>query len=293
MRRRVSHTPYAFCLAGGMQTYALNDGQRLPVIGFGTYPLKGAEGVSAMVSALDLGYRLLDSAVNYENEVEVGEAVRQSGIDREDVIVTTKIPGRFHEKALAVQSVEDSLRRMQFDVVDLVLIHWPNPSRDLYVEAWEALVECRERGLVQSIGVSNFTEAHLNRIIDATGVTPAVNQVELHPRFPQEDLIAVHDRMGIVTESWSPLGKGTVDLDAGPIAEAAAAHGVTPGQVVLRWHLERGLLPLPKSASPERQAHNLDLFSFSLTEDEVSAISSMGVADGRRFDGDPDTHEEL
>lgn len=276
-----------------MQTYELNDGQRLPVIGFGTHPLKGAEGVSAMVSALELGYRLLDSAVNYENEAEVGEAVRQSGIDRDEIAVTTKVPGRFHATDLAIESVEESLRRMQLDVINLVLIHWPNPSRDLYVEAWEALVECRERGLVRSIGVSNFTEEHLTRIIDATGVTPAVNQIELHPRFPQEEMVAVHERLGIVTESWSPLGKGSVDLSAGPIADAAQAHGVTNAQVVLRWHLDRGLLPLPKSESPERQAQNLDVLGFTLTDAEVAAISAMGVQDGRRFDGDPNSHEEM
>lgn len=276
-----------------METYELNDGRRLPVIGFGTYPLRGAEGISAMVSALERGYRLLDSAVNYENEVEVGEAVRQSGLDRDDVIVTTKVPGRFHAHDLAVQSVEDSLRRMELDVIDLVLIHWPNPSQGLYVEAWEALVECRERGLVRSIGVSNFTEEHLDRIIEATGVTPTVNQIELHPRFPQEEMLAVHERLGIVTESWSPLGKGSVDLSAAPITDAAEHHGVTSAQVVLRWHLDRGLLPLPKSASPERQAENLDVFGFALTDDEVSAISAMGVGDGRRFDGDPDSHEEM
>ena len=276
-----------------MQTYELNDGQQLPVIGFGTYPLRGAEGVSTMVSALELGYRLLDSAVNYENEVEVGEAVRQSSLPREDVVITTKIPGRFHAKDLAIASVEDSLRRMELDVIDLVLIHWPNPSQGRYVEAWEALVECRERDLVRSIGVSNFTEEHLTRIIDATGVTPAVNQIELHPRFPQEDMVAVHERLGIVTESWSPLGKGSVDLSAEPIADAAENHGVTNAQVVLRWHLDRGQLPLPKSESPERQAQNLDVLRFTLTETEIAAISAMGVGDGRRFDGDPDTHEEM
>lgn len=274
-------------------THLLNDGHRLPAIGLGTYPLRGADGIAAMVSALEAGYRLIDSAVNYENEVEVGEAVRASGLDREDILVTTKVPGRFHAKDLAIRSVEDSLSRMRLDVLDLVLIHWPNPSRGLYVEAWEALVECRESGLVRSIGVSNFTEEHLDRIIEATGVTPAVNQVEIHPRFSQEQMVAAHERLGIVTESWSPLGKGTVDLTAEPIAEAARKHGVTPAQVVLRWHIERGLLPLPKSASPQRQRENLDIFGFELSPAQVQAISSMGVADGRRFDGDPDVHEEM
>lgn len=274
-------------------TYLLNDGHRLPAIGFGTYPLRGAGGITAMVSALEAGYRLIDSAVNYENEVEVGEAVRASGLDREEVLVATKVPGRFHAKDLATHSVEDSLSRMRLDVLDLVLIHWPNPSRGLYVEAWEALVECRDRGLVRSIGVSNFTEEHLDRIIEATGVTPAVNQIEIHPRFPQEKLVAAHERLGIVTESWSPLGKGTVDLTADPIAEASREHGVTPAQVVLRWHIERGLLPLPKSASPQRQRENLDIFGFELSPAQLQAISSMGVADGRRFDGDPNIHEEM
>ncbi|MDO5502311.1 MAG: aldo/keto reductase [Actinomycetia bacterium] len=273
--------------------YELNDGNTLASIGFGTHPLKGEPGIAAMVSALEAGYRLLDSAVNYENEREVGEAVRRSGLDRDEVAVTTKVPGRFHAKDLAIRSVEDSLRAMQLDVLDLVLIHWPNPSRGLYTEAWEALVECRERGLVRSIGVSNFTQDHLADIIDATGVTPAVNQVEIHPRFSQEDLVAEHERRGILTQSWSPLGKGSVELDSGPIAEVAAAHDVTPGQVVLRWHLERGLLPLPKSERPQRQRENLDLFGFSLSEQEIAAITALGVDDGRRFDGDPNTHEEM
>lgn len=277
-------------------TYELNDGHEIPQVGFGTYPLKGQDGIDAMVGAIEAGYRILDSAVNYENEEEVGAAVKAAadlGVAREELTITTKVPGRFHEKALAIKSVEDSLSRMDLDVLDLVLIHWPNPSRGLYVEAWEALVECRERGLVRSIGVSNFTEAHLGTIIDATGVIPAVNQVEIHPRFPQDSLLAHHQSLGIVTEAWSPLGKGSVELDAKPIVAAAEAHGVTPGQAVLRWHIERDVLPLPKSEDPERQKQNLDIFGFELSTDEVAAITRMGVADGRRFDGDPDTHEEM
>lgn len=274
-------------------TYELNDGSRLPRVGFGTYPLRGEAGVAAMAGALENGYRLLDSAVNYENEVEVGEAVRASGLGRDEVRLTTKVPGRHHARRLAVRSVEESVERMRLDVLDLVLIHWPNPGRGLYLEAWEGLIECRERGLVRSIGVSNFTAEHLRRIIDATGVTPAVNQVEIHPRFPQEDLVAVHESLGIVTESWSPLGKGSVDLDAEPIVAAAREHGVSAGQVILRWHVQRGLLPLPKSESPDRQRENLDLFGFELSADEMTALTRMGVRDGRRFDGDPDTHEEM
>ena len=212
-------------------THTLNDGTVLPQIGFGTYPLRGVEGVEAITSALQTGYRLIDSAVSYENEHEVGEALVRSEIPRSEVLLTTKIPGRFHEHQLAVQSVEDSLRRLGTDYLDLVLIHWPNPSVDRYVEAWQALVDVQERGLVRSIGVSNFTEAHLERVIERTGITPAVNQIELHPAFPQVEMRAVNERLGIRTESWSPLGRAKQDGPVGSeaVLSAAEAHGVEPG----------------------------------------------------------------
>jgi len=273
--------------------YTLNDDQTVPVIGFGTYPLRGDDGVEAMVHALETGYRLLDSAVNYGNEEEVGEAVRRSGLAREDVQVTTKIPGRHHEYDQAIASVEESLQRMRFDYLDLVLIHWPNPSVGKYVEAWRALVELRKRGLARSIGVSNFTEQHLRAVIDDTGVTPAVNQIELHPYFPQQQMLRVNADLGIQTESWSPLGKRSAPFAEAPVADAAERHGVTPGQVILRWQVQRGSLPLPKSATPERQRQNLDVFGFELTDAEVEAITSLGRPDGRLFGGDPDTHEEM
>ena len=273
--------------------YALNDGNTLPMVGFGTYPLKGDDGVAAMVSALEVGYRLLDSAVNYGNEEEVGAAIRRSGLAREDVQVTTKIPGRHHAEAQATRSVEDSLRRLGLEHLDLCLIHWPNPSVGQYVEAWRALVKLRERGLVTSIGVSNFTEKHLQDVIDDSGVTPAVNQIELHPYFPQPDMRAVHTELGILTESWSPLGKRSAPFEREPVTRAAEAHGVTPAQAILRWHLQLGALPLPKSATPERQRQNLDVFGFELDEDEMTAISGLAQADGRLFGGDPDVHEEM
>jgi 2,5-diketo-D-gluconate reductase A len=273
--------------------YELNDGTTLPAIGFGTYPLRGKEGTDAIRSALETGYRLLDTAVNYRNETEVGEALRQSGLPHEEVQVTTKIPGRHHEYDLAVQSVEESLQRLGLEYLDLCLIHWPDPSVGKYVEAWRALVALRERGLVRSIGVSNFTEQHLNDIIEATGVTPAVNQIELHPYFPQVRMREVNASLGIQTESWSPLGKRSAPFDERPVADAAQAHGVTPAQVVLRWQLQVGSLPLPKSATPERQRQNLDLFGFELKDSEVEAITGLGRRDGRLFGGDPDTHEEM
>jgi diketogulonate reductase-like aldo/keto reductase len=273
--------------------YLLNDGTTLPAIGFGTYPLKGEDGIEAMVSAVQAGYRLLDSAVNYGNEVEVGEAVRRSGVPREEVALTTKIPGRFHAKDLALQSLRDSASRLGVDQVDVALIHWPNPGQDLYAQAWQALVEAQRDGLVRTIGVSNFTERHLRRIIDETGVTPAVNQIELHPYFPQPEMRAVNERLGIRTQAWSPMGKRQAPFDEPAVAEAAVAHAVTPGQVILRWHVQLGSLALPKSATPERQRQNLDVFGFELTETEMDAITGLGRPDGRLFGGDPDTHEEM
>jgi 2,5-diketo-D-gluconate reductase A len=273
--------------------YTLNDGRSVPVIGFGTYPLRGEHGVEAMVHALEAGYRLLDTAVNYGNEEEVGEAVRRSDLAREDVQVTSKIPGRHHDYDLAIGSVEESLRRMRFDYLDRVLIHWPNPRVGKYVEAWRALVELRNRGLVRSIGVSNFTEKHLHAIIDDTGVSPAVNQIELHPYFPQQEMLRVHAHLAIQTEAWSPLGKRSAPFAEPPVTGPTERYRVTPAQVILRWHLQRRSLPLPKSATPQRQRQNLELFGFELTQGEVNAITALARPNGRLFNGDPDTHEEM
>lgn len=274
-------------------TYELNDGRTIPAIGFGTYPLRGSEAVEAVVSAIEIGYRLIDTAVNYENEASVGEAVLQCGLPREELFVTSKLPGRHHAYDEAIQSVEASLERLGLDYLDLHLIHWPNPSVGRYVEAWRALVELRSRGLVRSIGVSNFTEAHLDAIIDDSGVVPAVNQIELHPAFPQAEMRAANADRGILTEAWSPLGKRAAPYGEPAVVAAASRLGVTPAQVIVRWHVEIGSLPIPKSATPSRQAENLDVFGFSLTEEEVTAISSLGRPDGRLFGGDPNVHEEM
>ena len=274
-------------------TYTLNDGTAIPAIGFGTYPLRGEDGTAAIVHALEAGYRLVDTAVNYENEAEVGEALRRSGLPRDEVLVASKIPGRHHGYDDAIASVRSSLERLGVERTDLHLIHWPNPSQGKYVEAWRALVQLQKDGLIRSIGVSNFTEEHLTRIIDDTGVVPAVNQVELHPRFPQEHMREVHERLGIRTEAWSPMGKRRAPLDEDAVTSAARAHDVSPGQVILRWHVQLGSLPIPKSADPQRQAKNLDVFGFELDDDEVAAISGLAEDDGRLFGGDPDTHEEM
>jgi diketogulonate reductase-like aldo/keto reductase len=280
-------------VAGVDTTRTLNDGRTIPAVGFGTYPLSGDDGIEAIGTALTAGYRLLDTAVNYGNEEEVGEAVRRSGIPREEIFVTSKIPGRHHGYDDALRSTEESLQRLGLEYLDLHLIHWPNPRVDRYVEAWRALVELRSRGLVRSIGVSNFTEVHLDRVIEETGVTPAVNQIELHPAFPQVQMRAANEARGVVTESWSPLGKRQARYDEPAVADPARTHGVTPGQVILRWQLQIGALPVPKSADPERQRQNLDLFNFELTAEEVAAITALGRPDGRLFGGDPDTHEEM
>ena len=274
-------------------TYELNDGRTIPAIGFGTYPLRGSEAVEAVVSAIEVGYRLIDTAVNYENEASVGEALKRAGVPREELFVTSKLPGRHHSYDEAIGSVQASLDRLGLDHLDLHLIHWPNPSVGLYVEAWQALVELQSRGLVRSIGVSNFTRAHLDRIIAETGLTPAVNQIELHPTFPQQEMRAAHTELGVLTEAWSPLGKRAAPYGEPAVVAAAARLGVTPAQVILRWHVELGSLPIPKSSSAGRQAQNLDIFGFTLTPDEVAAISALGRPDGRLFGGDPDVHEEM
>ncbi|MBF4583059.1 aldo/keto reductase [Curtobacterium sp. VKM Ac-2865] len=272
-------------------TVELNDGHRMPVLGLGTYSLDGDEGAAVIGTAIASGYRLLDTALNYGNEDAVGRAVRDADVPRDELFVTSKLPGRHHGYDEAHRSIDETLGNLGLDHVDLYLIHWPNPSVDKFVETWKAFVDLRDSGKVRSIGVSNFTPAHLDRIIDATGVAPAVNQVELHPYFPQAALRAVHTERGIVTESWSPLAKQSELMTEAPVLAAAQAHGVTPGQVVLRWHVQLGAVPVPKSGDTDRQRENLDVFGFELTSDEVAAIS--GLERGRLWDGDPDTHEEM
>lgn len=275
----------------GAPTIELNDGHRFPELGLGTYGLNGDEGAAAVGTAVASGYRLLDTALNYGNEDAVGKAVRESEVPREDLVVTSKLPGRHHGYDEAHRSIDETLGNLGLDHVDLYLIHWPNTSVGKFVDTWKALVDLRDSGKVRSIGVSNFTPEHLRRIVDATGVAPAVNQVELHPYFPQAELRKVHQELGIVTESWSPLAKRSELLTEQPIVDAAAAHGVAPGQVVLRWHVQLGAVPVPKSGDAARQKENLDVFGFELTDDEVQAISALER--GRLWDGDPDTHEEM
>jgi diketogulonate reductase-like aldo/keto reductase len=275
-----------------LPTRTLNDGTTIPAVGFGTSGLKGEAAIAAVTSALENGYRLIDTAVNYGNEVEVGEAIRRSGVPRDEIVVTSKIPGRHHAYDDAVASTRESLERLGLERIDIHLVHWPNPQQGQYPETWRALVKLRDDGLVRSPGVSNFTEEHLRRVIGETGVTPVLNQIELHPYFPQDPMRAVHAGLGILTEAWSPFARKQAVFAEAPVVAAAEAHGVSPGQAILRWHLQIDSLPIPKSATPSRQRENLDLDGFELTDDEMAAIGALARPDGRWFGGDPETHEE-
>ncbi|MEH0580828.1 aldo/keto reductase [Streptomyces sp. B21-108] len=270
--------------------HPLNDGTRLPALGLGTWPMDDAQAEEAVAGALGLGYRLLDTATNYRNESGVGRGVARSGVAREEIVVTTKLPGRHHGYAETLASFEESRQRLGLAYVDLYLIHWPLPRVDKFVDSWRAMIKLREDGLVRSIGVSNFTAEHIERLEKETGVLPSVNQIELHPLFPQDALRAFHEAKGVRTESWSPLGRGSALLDDPAVVSVAEAMGVTPGQVVLRWHLQLGAVPIPKSSSPERQRANLDVFGFELGPAQMAAIADRVP---ERLGGDPEVHEEF
>ncbi|MER6420920.1 aldo/keto reductase [Streptomyces sp. NPDC001137] len=271
-------------------THTLNDGTTLPALGLGTWPMSDAEAERAVSEALGLGYRLVDSATNYGNETGVGRGVARSDVPREEVVVTTKLPGRHHGYEETLASFEESRSRLGMEYVDLYLIHWPLPRVGKYVDSWRAMIKLREEGLVRSIGVSNFTVEHIERLEKETGVLPSVNQIELHPFFPQDELRAFHTAKGIRTESWTPLGRGEGLLDDPVIAGIAESFGVTPAQVVLRWHTQLGAVPIPKSSNPERQRANLDVFGFELDPAQLDAIADRAH---RRLGGDPEVHEEF
>ncbi|MGW8064117.1 aldo/keto reductase [Streptomyces ziwulingensis] len=270
-------------------THPLNDGTALPALGLGTWPMTDDEARRAVREALETGYRLIDTAANYRNETGVGRGLADSGVPRDEIVVTTKLPGRHHGYEETLASFEESRARLGLDYVDLYLIHWPLPRVDKYADSWKAMLKLREDGLVRSVGVSNFTAAHIERLERETGVLPSVNQVELHPLLPQDELRAFHERKGIRTESWSPLGRGSDLLDDPALAEVAGAHGVTPAQAVLRWHTQLGAVPIPKSSDPGRQRANLDVFGFELDAGQMRAVADRAH---RRIGGDPEVHEE-
>ncbi len=274
-------------------TYELNDGRQIPAVGFGTYPLRGGAGLEAIGSAIDAGYRLIDSAFNYDNEGTVGRALALSGVPREELFITSKLPGRYHERPASDEAIAESLWRLGLDYIDLYLIHWPNPSVGKFVPAWQALVAAQEAGLVRSIGVSNFTTDFIEQLVADSGVAPATCQVEIHPYWPQVELVAALQSRGIRVEAWSPLGKRSRPIDDPVVKEIAAEVGREPGQVILRWHVQRGIIPIPKSVSPTRQRQNLQIFDFELSAEQVQRITDLGRSEGMLFDGDPRTHVEL
>jgi diketogulonate reductase-like aldo/keto reductase len=255
-------------------TVTLNDGVEIPQLGLGVFQVPPGDTFENVTAAFDAGYRHIDTAKAYENEAGVGQALRSSGLDRGDVFVTTKLFNDDHGYDSAKQALRASLDRLEMDFVDLYLIHWPVPSQDRYPEAWRAMIEAKEAGLIRSIGVSNFQPAHLERIVSETGVTPSVNQIELHPYFQQTGLRREHADQGIVTEAWSPLAQGKV-LDDPAITAIAEAHGKTPGQVVIRWHLQLGNIVFPKSVTPERIQQNVDVFDFELDAGQMEAIAAL------------------
>jgi 2,5-diketo-D-gluconate reductase A len=263
----------------------LNDGREMPQVGFGVFQVPPEQTAEAVTLALQAGYRAIDTAAAYRNEAEVGEAVRASGIPRDDVFVTTKVWSSDHGAQRTRASFESSLERLGTNHVDLFLIHWPAPARGLYVETWRTLTELRADGRARSIGVSNFQPDHLQAIIEETGVVPAVNQIELHPRLQQRELRRLHAEHGIVTEAWSPLARARV-LGDPVITRLADKHGKTPAQVVLRWHLQLGNVVIPKSVTPQRIRANLDLFDFELDEDEMRSLEGLDA--GERTGPDPD-----
>ena len=258
----------------------------IPQLGFGVFQVPPEDTAEVTTRALLAGYRHIDTAKAYQNEAAVGQAVRAAGLDRDEVFITTKCFNDDHGHQQARKAFKASLDRLEMEFVDLYLIHWPVPSQDKYVETWKAFIELQSEGVIRSIGVSNFQPAHLRRIIDETGVTPSVNQIELHPYFQQTGLRREHEDLGIVTEAWSPLAQGKVLED--PVINAIAqTHGKTAGQVVIRWHLQLGNVVFPKSATESRIEENIDVFDFHLSDDEMDAMEALDAGD--RTGPDPDT----
>ena len=263
---------------------AFNDGRSIPQLGFGVYQIPVEETDRVVRDAIDVGYRHIDTAWGYFNEAGVGAAVRGCGLPRDDLFVTTKVWRQGHD--LAVESFEASLEQMELDVLDLLLIHWPAPANDRYLETWETFIELRDSGRVRSIGVSNFQPEHIDRIVAATGVAPVLNQIELHPFFQQRDLRAYHAEHGILTEAWGPIARGKV-ADDPLLVTLANAYGCTPAQIALRWEIQHGIVTIPKSATHDRIVSNFDLFSFTLSEDDMAMIDALDRPDGR-FGPHPD-----
>ncbi|OBB17332.1 aldo/keto reductase [Mycolicibacterium elephantis] len=264
----------------------LNDGNSIPQVGLGVWQTPPEDTERAAATALDAGYRHIDTAAAYGNEREVGQAVAKSGLAREDVFVTTKLWNSDQGYDSTLKAFDASMQRLGTDYLDLYLIHWPVPANDAYVDTFKAFAHLRDQGRIRSIGVSNFEPEHLRKLIDATGIVPAVNQIELHPRLQQHELRELHAQLGIATEAWSPLGQGSL-LTHPAVTAVAEAHGKTSAQVLIRWHIQLGNIVIPKSVTPARIVSNFDVFDFELSEQDMASVSSLG--DGTRLGPDPRT----
>ena len=273
----------------------LNDGSTFPAIAFGTVNVKGAYGLYDVLNAIEAGYRLIDTSTNYNNEGMVGEALRRSNIPREEIMISSKLPGAAHSYDQAIQMIQESLYRIGIDYFDKYLIHWPLPKQDKYDEAWQALVDAQKFGLIKTIGVSNFLPEHLDRIIDKTGVTPATNQIERHPYFNNKALVEENKKRGIVSEAWSPLGRQLNDvLENDTIKSIAEKHNKKPAQIIGRWNIQNDVLHVVKASSSKHQKENLNLFDFELSAEDIKRIDDLDKGEPGRVEGQhPNEYEEF
>ena len=272
-------------------TRKLLNGAEIPMVGLGTWPLRGVESTEQVRTAIEAGYRLIDTAENYRNEDAVGQGIRDSGVDRSEIFLTTKLNREWHSVDGVRQAYEASLERLGLDYIDLMLVHWPNPDQDRYVDAVRGLAQLRDDKLVRAIGTSNFKPAHLRRVLDETGIVPEVNQIQLSPYSTRDASRAFHDEHGIATESWSPIGASNAELRSDPVITGIAeTHNKTPTQIVLRWHVQLGLVVIHKSADPGRIAENIAVFNFELSDDEITAISALDRGESVVDDSDTFGH---
>ena len=259
---------------------SLNDKMKMPTVGFGTWKIPNSEAPQVVSEALDAGYRMVDTATVYENEEGIGVAIKENALSRSEIFLSTKIWSSSHGYDSALRAMDVSLKKLQTDYIDLYMIHWPNPTLDKYLPTWKALARLHKEGLAKSIGVCNFNIPHLQRLLDETGIVPAVNQIELHPYFQQKELREFHSRHGIVTESWSPLARAGIFNDA-IIVSLSQKYKKTPAQIILRWHFDNGLIAIPKSSKTVRMLENLDIFDFNLNAEELALMSTLDKTDGR------------
>lgn len=275
------------------EDFYLLDGYKLPRIGFGTYKLNGLSGTRVIEQAIETGYRLIDSAFNYENEGAVGQAIRNSSVPRTQLTVTSKLPGRHQQYHEALETIQESVLRTGLDYIDLYLIHWPNPKEDLYVEAWQALIDAKRWGWVRSIGVCNFLPEHIDRLEKETNELPVVNQIELHPYFNQATQREFDTSKKIITQAWSPLGRASEILTNPVIGDIAKHHQKSIPQIILRWQVQLGVLPIPKASHLSRQEQNLHVFDFELTSEEMSIVAALTQPNGRLKNQDPAVYQEF